>query len=134
MNHEELLALLNQIDQKTIYFGPQGFELLINEDEVARAQIGYGLDENRQSLSGENAGDWQYSWLVIAKDTELGDVYFIDLNDFFNTFNLIVFTKFFMYNLFFNFLILYYFYVLSIFSYLHINSNLICDYYFFTCI
>ncbi|WP_286266772.1 SMI1/KNR4 family protein [Thalassotalea atypica] len=81
MNHEELLALLNQTGQKNIFFGPQGFELLINEDEVARGQIGYGLDAQGQSLSGESEGDWQYSWLVIAKDTELGDVYFIDLND-----------------------------------------------------
>ena len=81
MNQEELLALLNQVDQKSIFFGPQGFEIFTTKSEIGKAQVGYGLDKHGQDLSGENEGDWHFSWLVIGRDTELGDVYFIDLNN-----------------------------------------------------
>lgn len=78
------LALLNVLDSsqhKTVFFGPQGFELYANSAALDTAQASYGVDANGDSLAAGEAGQWQSSWYVFARDTELGDPYFVDFSD-----------------------------------------------------
>jgi len=87
MNHTELLNKLKAFDHKEVFFGPQGFHVMTKTAELNKAQIGYSIDKNGTSLinigsdTENKSGNWQSSWVVIAKDTELGDPYFIDMND-----------------------------------------------------
>jgi len=81
MNQSQLFALLNQTEKKAVYFGPQGFVLASSEKELTTYQQGFSILPDGTSLSGNNAGDWQNSWLIFAIDTELGDPYFVDTSD-----------------------------------------------------
>jgi hypothetical protein len=78
MIEKELVSILNKLDNQAVFFGPQGFMIANTLKALAEAQFGFGKDEAGNDLSGSNAGDWQSSWLIIARDTELGDPYFID--------------------------------------------------------
>jgi len=85
MDQIELLSKLKAFEHKEVFFGPQGFSVVAKTAELNKAQIGYAIDKNGASLihseSDTNKGNWCSSWIVIAKDTELGDPYFVDLND-----------------------------------------------------
>jgi len=81
MNNPKLFGILSTVKNKETYFGPQGFIIATTENELDAAQHGFGLHPNGTDLSGSNGGDWQSSWLVIARDTELGDPYFVDIDD-----------------------------------------------------
>jgi hypothetical protein len=88
MDQTELLNKLKAFEHKEVFFGPQGFSVVAKMAEFKKAQIGYAIDKNGSSLvslenieSESNSGNWCSSWVVIAKDTELGDPYFVDLND-----------------------------------------------------
>lgn len=81
MNQSELLTQLKAFEHKEVFFGPQGFRVVSKTAELNKAQIGFSIDKSGQSLVGQDKGNWQSSWLVIANDTELGDPYFVDLND-----------------------------------------------------
>lgn len=81
MTPSQLFALLSQTKKKVVYFGPQGFVLASSENELTTYQQGFSVLPDGTKLSGNNAGDWQDSWLVIAIDTELGDPYFVDTSD-----------------------------------------------------
>ena len=81
MNQAELLSKLKAFEHKEAFFGPQGFHVVVKTAELNKAQIGYSVDKNGVSLVNSEIGNWQSSWVVIAKDTELGDPYFIDMND-----------------------------------------------------
>jgi hypothetical protein len=81
MNQAELLSKLKAFEHKEVFFGPQGFHVVVKTAELNKAQIGYSVDKNGVSLVNREIGNWQSSWIVIAKDTELGDPYFVDLND-----------------------------------------------------
>jgi hypothetical protein len=87
MDQSELLSQLKAFEHKEVFFGPQGFSLVTKTAEFNKAQIGYSIDKNGKSLvnngnvSESISGNWGRSWVVIAKDTELGDPYFVDLND-----------------------------------------------------
>ncbi|MGQ7887485.1 hypothetical protein [Paenibacillus sp. WC2504] len=52
---------------------------LFSSDELEKAQIGYCIDTNGQSLTGNGDGDWLQSWLVIGYEDETGDPIFIDI-------------------------------------------------------
>jgi len=87
MDQTELLNKLKAFEHKEVFFGPQGFNVVVKTAELNKAQIGYSVDKNGASLvhsdsdNASKSGNWQSSWVVIAKDTELGDPYFVDLND-----------------------------------------------------
>lgn len=77
----KLINILSSLKYDAVFFGPQGFLLMTSESTFEQAQLGFGRDEDGLDLSGSSAGDWQSSWQVIARDTELGDPYFVDTND-----------------------------------------------------
>ena len=81
MTTAELLKKLSTLGRIEVYFGPQGFLLTSSEEELEKAQIGFAIHPDGTNVVGNNQGDWQGNWQVIALDTELGDPYFIDLND-----------------------------------------------------
>jgi|GEM_PF-861477 len=85
MDQIELLSKLKAFEHKEVFFGPQGFSVVAKTAELNKAQIGYSIDKNGTSLvnneSDNKTGNWCSSWIVIAKDTELGDPYFVDLKD-----------------------------------------------------
>jgi len=78
MIKNKLFEILSALDSNEVFFGPQGFVISNTLAALEEAQYGFGTDETGNDLSGTNAGDWQSSWLIIARDTELGDPYFID--------------------------------------------------------
>jgi len=73
MNNPTLTSILSKAENKETYFGPQGFIIFTTESELETAQHGYGAHPGTD--------DWKKSWLVIARDTELGDPYFVDISD-----------------------------------------------------
>jgi hypothetical protein len=87
MDQTELLNKLKAFEHKEAFFGPQGFNVVARMAEFNKAQVGYSIDKNGVSLVNSDSnnedmnGNWQSSWFVIATDTELGDPYFIDIND-----------------------------------------------------
>lgn len=78
MTNKALVSIFNTLKSDTIFFGPQGFVVANTELKLEKAQLGFGKDDTGADLSGDNAGDWQAFWCVIARDTELGDPYFVD--------------------------------------------------------
>ena len=80
MVNNKLLSILNALDSNEVFFGPQGFIIADSESALIEAQHGFGNDQDGNDLSGTNTGDWQSSWQVMARDTELGDPYFIDVS------------------------------------------------------
>lgn len=81
MSTDTLIKQLLTLKKETIYFGPQGFDLAISIEKLSQMQQGFSVDEKGNDLTGQKPGKWQNSWLVIAKDTELGDPYFVDTTD-----------------------------------------------------
>jgi len=81
MTIAELLKKLSSLGRKEVYFGPQGFLFTSSEEELEQAQVGFAIHPDGTNLVGSNQGEWQESWQVFALDTELGDPYFIDIND-----------------------------------------------------
>ena len=79
MNTSDLLAILSHIESKEIYFGPQGFRVISEQDELSQAQVGYSCEEDGSDLTGIEEGQWHANWLVIAMDLEMGDPYFVDV-------------------------------------------------------
>ncbi|TWX65406.1 hypothetical protein [Colwellia sp. C1TZA3] len=85
MTDKELMSILNTSANQEVFFGPQGFKQVATQDELNKAQLGFGISELGQAaasddLSSEAKGCWQASWQVFARDTELGDPYFVDTN------------------------------------------------------
>lgn len=81
MKKLKLIDVLSQVENNEIYFGPQGFLIATTASEVEDAQVGFAVDADGAALSGEGLAGWQSSWVVIAQDTELGDPYFVDINN-----------------------------------------------------
>ncbi|MBA6329498.1 hypothetical protein H4J46_16425 [Colwellia sp. MB02u-6] len=85
MTDKKLISILNTSANQEVFFGPQGFKQVATQNELNKAQLGFGMSELGQAatsddLSGEEKGCWQTSWQVFARDTELGDPYFVDTN------------------------------------------------------
>lgn len=81
MKTSKLFDILSRVKNKEAFFGPQGFVIVTTESEIKTAQHGFGAHPDGSDLTGSNAGDWKSSWIVFARDTELGDPYFVDTND-----------------------------------------------------
>jgi hypothetical protein len=54
---------------------------LFSREEFEEGQLGYRIDEDGNSLTGENEGDWEENWFVIGYDELVGDPIFIDINN-----------------------------------------------------
>ncbi|GAA6204519.1 hypothetical protein [Thalassotalea sp. SU-HH00458] len=80
MDTTEIVSLLNSA-QPEAYLGPQGIKLITEERAIKKAQIGYSIDKNGANIASNQPGSWQRHWLVIAKDTELGDPYYVEINN-----------------------------------------------------
>ena len=80
MEPTELLDRLHQLGQTEFFFGPQGFILVESVDELIQTQVGYSIDVDGTPLTGDENGDWQNEWVVFARDSELGDPYFLDIS------------------------------------------------------
>jgi len=79
MTPTQLLNSLKTLGQAKVFFGPQGFELALTETDLRNAQHGFSMKPDNTPLPSEEAANWQGNWVVIASDTELGDPYFIDV-------------------------------------------------------
>lgn len=54
---------------------------LFSSEEFEEGQLGYSVDEEGNSLTGNNEGDWKETWFVIGYDEDLGDPIFVDIED-----------------------------------------------------
>ena len=53
---------------------------LLTEAELSEGQIGYSVDSEGNSFTGNNYGDWKKNWVVIGYEDLCGDPIFIDLD------------------------------------------------------
>jgi hypothetical protein len=72
------LELRRAVDLHEVTHGSRTLTLHA-EDELADAQLGYGVDADGNDLSGTGAGEWQPAWLVVAGDDGGDDPIFVDL-------------------------------------------------------
>ncbi len=79
MNIEQYIEIRRAIPLEKVSFGYQTVTLF-PADELEEAQVGYSLGESGEDFTGENAGDWKRSWLVIAYEDSLGEPFFVDLS------------------------------------------------------
>ena len=77
MNIERYIEVRRAIPLEKVSFGYQTV-MLYPADELEEAQLGYSVGESGEDLTGENAGDWKRSWLVIAYEDLQGEPLFID--------------------------------------------------------
>lgn len=54
---------------------------LFSREEIEEGQLGYSIDEDGNSLTGDNEGDWKENWYVIGYDELVGDPIFIDIKN-----------------------------------------------------
>lgn len=82
MSDKKLLSVLNALAHQSVFFGPQGFNNVTSQAQLHKAQLGFGISELGQETAQQGttieAGQWQASWQVVGRDTELGDPYFVD--------------------------------------------------------
>ncbi|MCU5459850.1 hypothetical protein OCA96_09205 [Bacillus cereus] len=87
MHHNKIKQLLEYVDRAEdneieleYEFEPMTIELF-NSEEIEEGQLGYSVDDEGQSLTGNGDGDWKEGWIVIGIDLYLGDPIFVDSND-----------------------------------------------------
>lgn len=76
----EIIKAIKSKNLKEVFFGSSGFSIA-DEDSIKDLQLGYSVHPDGSDLSGSNEGDWQKSWIVIGADTEIGDPFFVDVNE-----------------------------------------------------
>ncbi|BCB04005.1 hypothetical protein [Bacillus sp. KH172YL63] len=54
---------------------------LFSSEEFEEGQLGYRVDGEGHSLTGNQKGDWKETWFVIGYDEDLGDPIFVDIGD-----------------------------------------------------
>ncbi len=100
MNTAALLTELSTLKSKEVYFGPQGFLICQSEKELAQGQQEFGLSACSGSGSNSVTPDAETQvtaqvatqvkinhpstdaqWVIIGKDLEIGDPYFVNLTD-----------------------------------------------------
>src|SRR5512139_4289849 len=77
MSQTKLEHLLGTFHITEVYFGSEGFRIYTPE-ELEKAQLGYSKHPDGKDLTGQDEGDWKKEWIVIGRDTNLGDPYFTD--------------------------------------------------------
>ena len=85
MTDNKIISNLETLASYEVFFGPQGFNHVVSEAELNKAQRGFGDIASSQAGASENLalaeqGSWQATWRVFARDTEMGDPYFVDVN------------------------------------------------------
>ncbi|HDX9631689.1 TPA: hypothetical protein ROY30_005456 [Bacillus cereus] len=87
INHNKIKQLLAYVDRAEdnkieleYEFEPMTIELF-NSEEIEEGQLGYSVDDEGQSLIGNEEGGWKEGWIVIGLDSYLGDPIFVDSND-----------------------------------------------------
>ena len=70
------LPIINSDQQSEFYFGPQGFNVLSSSEAITQAS------QQLHELNDAALPAHTQSWKIVAQDTELGDPYFIDEEDF----------------------------------------------------
>ncbi|MGG5460869.1 hypothetical protein [Clostridium sp. B9] len=73
--------LRNKIEPEYVSIDLQGI-YLFNSDEIEKAQVGYSITPEGESLVGKEAGDWKAEWLVIGYEDLIGDPIFIDCSNY----------------------------------------------------
>lgn len=90
MLNEDLKIILNKIealDNLEIELEVDDTEIetisihLFSREEFEEGQLGYSVDEEDNSLTGDSEGDWKETWYVIGYDENLGDPIFVDIED-----------------------------------------------------
>ncbi|PGN46136.1 hypothetical protein CN962_21160 [Bacillus cereus] len=90
MLNEDLKIILNKIealDNLEIELEIDDTEIetisihLFSREEFEEGQLGYSVDEEDNSLTGDSEGDWKETWYVIGYDENLGDPIFVDIED-----------------------------------------------------
>jgi len=88
--NEDLKIILNKIealDNLEIELEVDDTEIetisihLFSREEFEEGQLGYSVDEEDNSLTGDSEGDWKETWYVIGYDENLGDPIFVDIED-----------------------------------------------------
>ncbi len=78
MTLNQYMELRDAISLRSVYLSHRRITLF-KVKELQKAQLGYSVDPNGNSLCGYKEGDWRESWLVIANEDQCGDPIFIDL-------------------------------------------------------
>ena len=81
MKKTTLVSLLHKAKNTVVYFGPQGFLIAATVDELDAYQQGFSVNPDGSELSASEKAGWKESWVVVARDTELGDPYFVDTSE-----------------------------------------------------
>ncbi|MES0488559.1 MAG: hypothetical protein ABUK01_01105 [Leptospirales bacterium] len=71
------IDLLDEAKVKKTEIGYEGFELF-QSDIIDEEQAGYSFDLDGNDLTGEEDGKWRKEWIVVGRDTSLGDPLLID--------------------------------------------------------
>ena len=79
MSIEQYIEIRRSIPLEEISFGYRTVKLF-PVDELEEGQLGYSVGDSGEDFTGENAGDWKRSWLVIGYEDSLGDPLFVDLS------------------------------------------------------
>ncbi|MFT8320852.1 MAG: hypothetical protein ABF649_08105 [Bacillus sp. (in: firmicutes)] len=84
---EKILSKLEELESLDIEIEVHDPEIetlsihLFSREEFEEGQLGYSVDEEGNSLTGNNEGDWKATWYVIGYDELLGDPIFIDIEN-----------------------------------------------------
>lgn len=78
MTRDAYLELLRSVSTRRVQIGYGGVTIAA-EDALDEAQIGYSVDPQGNSLTGEGEDDWRPSWLVIGHELREHDPIFVDL-------------------------------------------------------
>jgi hypothetical protein len=79
MNKNQYAKLRKAVELESVSFGTTTVTLF-KEEELEKAQLGYSVHPNGESLCGFNDGDWKVSWLIIGDEDLGGDPIFTDLD------------------------------------------------------
>ncbi|MCL1036105.1 hypothetical protein L2750_02905 [Shewanella submarina] len=74
---QDIVKLLNCAGVTQVWFGSRGFDVA-TESGLEDMQLGYSRHPDGSDLTGTGEGDWQPGWVVVARDTQLGDPFFVD--------------------------------------------------------
>lgn len=79
MDIEQYIEIRRALPFDEVSFAYQTVRLFTVE-ELEGAQLGYSVGDSGEDFTGEKAGDWKRSWLVVAYEDLLGDPLFVDLS------------------------------------------------------
>jgi hypothetical protein len=71
---------LGKIPTKEIQLGCGGMQFFTPE-QLQDGQLGYSINQEGQSLVGNQEGDWRINWVVIGNESCCGDPIFVDTAD-----------------------------------------------------